>query len=465
MVLTLSTAIGSLRSRFAGEVLLPGDPGYDAARSVWNGDIDRCPAVITRCSNAEDVAAAIEFARAHDLELSVRGGGHSAAGFAVCDGGLMVDLSGMRNVTVEPHARRVRCGGGATWADLDAATQEHGLAVPGGTISHTGVGGLTLGGGLGWLTRRAGLTCDNLLAAEVVTADGRIVTASADDEADLFWALRGGGGNFGVVTSFEYRLHEVNPLGHLGLFFWGLDRGVEALRFLREFVETLPDDMGAIIVALSAPPAPFVPEQYHLVPGYAVLVAGWGSADEHADVVSPIRAAVPPLFEFVTPIPYVGLQQMFDEAFAWGIHAYEKGIYLDELSDDAVNVFTEYVPQMTSPLSLVWMIPLGGAYRHAGEDDTAFGGSRQAKFALTIVAAAPSGDLLAADRPWVRSFWKALSVHASSAGSYVNFMAEHDDDRVRASYGPTKYDRLAALKAVYDPDNSFHHNANIRPTG
>jgi hypothetical protein len=216
---------------------------------------------------------------------------------------------------------------------------------------------------------------------------------------------------------------------------------------------------------MTAPPAPFVPEEYHLVPGYALLVAGWGSADEHASAVSPLRTAVPPRFEFVTPIPYVGLQQMFDEAFAWGLHAYEKGLYLDQFSDDAVGVFTEYVPQMTSPLSLVWMICLGGAYRDVADDDTAFGGSRRAKFALTIVAAASSGDLLAADRPWVRSFWKALSAHASSAGGYVNFMAEHDDDRVRASYGPTKYERLAVLKREYDPDNVFHHNANIRPAG
>ena len=278
----------------------------------------------------------------------MRGGGHNFAGFGVCEGGLMIDLSGMRQVTIDPATRRAVCGGGATWADLDAASQAHGLAVTGGFISHTGIGGLTLGGGIGWLTRKMGLSCDNLLAAEVVTADSRIVRASADQNADLFWALQGGGGNFGVVTSFEYQLHQVGPLVHLGLFFWGVDQGAEALRFSRDFVATLPEAMGALIAGLSAPPAPFVPEQYRLAPGYALLVVGFGSAEEHARVVQPIRATLPPLFELVTPIPYAQLQQMFDEGNPWGILGYEKALSLDELSDEAIAVVTAHLPRKSS---------------------------------------------------------------------------------------------------------------------
>jgi FAD/FMN-containing dehydrogenase len=459
----LARDIDAFRAGFSGTVITPADPDYESARSVWNGAINRRPALIARCSSAEEVAAAIQFGRQQGLELAVRGGGHNFAGFGVCEGGLMIDLSGMRQVTIDPAARRAVCGGGATWADLDAASQAHGLAVTGGFISHTGIGGLTLGGGIGWLTRKMGLSCDNLLAAEVVTADSRIVGASADQNADLFWALRGGGGNFGVVTSFAYHLHPVGPLVHFGLFFWGVDQGAEALRFSRDFVATLPEDMGALIAGLSAPPAPFVPEQYRLAPGYALLVVGFGSADEHAQVVQPIRTTLPPLFELVTPIPYTQLQQMFDEGNPWGILGYEKVLSLDGLTDAAIAVVTEYLPRKRSPLSFVPIFALGGAYGRVGEDETAFGGSRAARFLFNIAAICPTPELLEADRAWVRSFWEALRPHASGAGSYVNFMAEDEQDRVRASYGAAKYERLAQIKAAYDPDNVFHRNMNIKP--
>jgi len=453
----------AFQAKFPGKVIPPDDPDYDRARSVWNGAIDRRPAVIARCSRAEEVAQAIQFGREAGLEISVRGGGHNFAGVAVCDGGLMVDLSGMRQVTVDPAARRAVAGGGATWGDLDAATQAHALAVTGGFISHTGVGGLTLGGGVGWLTRMAGLTADNLVAAEVVTADGRLLKASASQNPDLFWALRGGGGNFGVVTSFEYRLHEVGPLVQLGLFFWGLDQGGTVLRLSREVVETLPDNMGALIASLSAPPAPFVPQQYHLLPGYALVVAGFGTAEEHERVAKSIRQAQPPLFEMVTPIPYTNLQQMLDEGNPWGILGYEKALYLHDLTDEAIEVVTQHWPRRSSPQSLVLAFVLGGAYRRIGDEETAFGGSRAARFAFNIAAICPTPELLAADRAWVRSFWEALRPHASSSGSYVNFMAEYEEDRVRASYGAAKYERLARIKADYDPDNVFHLNANIKP--
>jgi FAD/FMN-containing dehydrogenase len=463
MALSFASGVETFRARFGGEVVVPGDPSYDEVRSVWNGDIDRYPAVIARCSTADQVAAALKFGRREGLEISVRGGGHSFAGFSVCNGGLMINLSEMRQVSVDPGTRRARCGGGATWADVDAATQPYGLAVPGGIVSHTGIAGLTLGGGMGWLTHRAGLTCDNLVSAEVVTADGRILTASAQENADLFWAIRGGGGNFGIVTSFEYRLHEAGPLAHLGLFFWGVDQGAEALRLSRDFAAALPAAMGTIIAGLCAPPQPFVPEQYHFVPGYALLVAGWGSAEDHEQAVKPIRQALPPLFELVTPIPHTELQKMFDEAYHWGIFAYEKALYLDELTDEAIAVVTEHVPRMSSPLSFVPILRLDGAYLQVADDETAFGGSRTPCYALNIAAASSSPEGLEADRAWVRSFWEALRPHAGGSGSYVNFMAEHDDDRVRASYGPTKYERLAHIKAAYDPDNVFHLNANITP--
>lgn len=463
MTQVLDPGLDTFRADFTGLVVTPADPDYDSARSVWNGAIDRHPAVIARCSSAKEVAAAIAFARSRGLEMSVRGGGHNFAGFAVCEGGLMIDLSGMRQVTIDADARRAVCGGGATWGDLDAASQAHGLAVVGGFISHTGIAGLTLGGGIGWLTRKTGLSCDNLIAVEVVTADGRILQASADQNADLFWAIRGGGGNFGVVTSFTYRLHEVGPLVHLGLFFWGADQGTEALRFSREVVTTLPADMGILIAGLSAPPAPFVPEQYHHAPGFALLVVGFGSAEEHQTAVQPIRDALPPLFELVTPMPYTALQQMFDEGNPWGIMGYEKALHLDDLSDDAIVVMAEQLPKKSSPLSFMPIFVLGGAYAQVADDETAFSGSRAARFVVNIAAVCPDLELLKADRAWVRSVWDALRPYATGAGSYVNFMSEYDEDRVRASYGAAKYERLARIKAEYDPDNVFHLNANVKP--
>jgi FAD/FMN-containing dehydrogenase len=458
-----TTDVEAFRAQLSGAALTRGDNGYDEARSAWNGEIDRCPAVIARCAGAADVAAAIGFARQRGLEISVRGGFHNTAGTAICDDGLMIDLSPIRRVEVDPAARRARVGGGATLGDLDAATQAHGLAVPAGIVSHTGVGGLALGGGMGWLTRLYGLTADNLVSAEVVTADGRRLRAAADDNQDLFWALRGGGGNFGVVTEFEFQLHPVGPMVHLGMFFWGLDQGAEALRLGRDLFATLPMNANAMIISVNAPPAPFVPEQFHFMPGYVVVVVGFGSLEEHAGLLAPIRAALPPLFEFVTPMPYTQLQQMFDEGARWGLNYYEKTLYLDRLSDEAISRLIEHQTRKTSPLSMLELIPLDGAYTQVGEDETAFGGSRSRRISVNIIAITEDSTLLAAERVWARSFWEALRSHATGAGGYVNAMAEIEEDRVRASYGPAKYERLARVKAEYDPDNVFHHNANIKP--
>ena len=456
--------IEAFRAGFGGQALTPGHPDYDRSRAIWNGAIDRKPALIACCTTAEQVAEAIRFARGSGLEIAVRGGGHSYAGNSVNDGGLMIHLGAMNGVVVDPAARRAVCGGGATWADVDAATQQHGLATPGGFISHTGIAGLTLGGGIGWLTKKAGLSCDNLVAAQMVTADSRIVRASKDENPELFWALRGGGGNFGVVTSFEFALHPVGPLVNLGLFFFGLENGPQALRFARDFQATLPPEAIAFLaIGLSAPPAPFVPEQYRLLPGHALLIAGFGSAEAHQAIVAPVRKAVPPLFELVTPMPFVALQQLFNDSAVWGTLGYEKALYLDELSDAAIAVIGEHVPKKSSPLSFCPTFTLSGAYRTPGDTDTAFGGSRSAGYVFNIEAAAPTRELYEADRTWARNFWDAMRPHATGSGGYVNFMIEADEDRVRASYGEDKYRRLARVKAEYDPDNVFHLNANVKP--
>jgi FAD/FMN-containing dehydrogenase len=370
----------------------------------------------------------------------------------------------MNSVKVDPTARRAVCGGGATWADVDAATQQHGLATPGGFISHTGIAGLTLGGGIGWLTKQAGLSCDNLLAAEVVTADSRIVRASPEENPDLFWALRGGGGNFGVVTSFEFALHPAGPMVNLGLFFFGLENGAEALRFGREYVHALPASAtGFLAIGLSAPPAPFVPEQHHFRPGHALLVVGFGSPEDHARIVAPIRDALTPLFELVTPIPYVALQQMFNDSATWGSFGYEKALYLDELSDAAIAVIGEHVPKKVTPLSFVPTFTMNGKFRDVPDADTAFGGSRSAGFVLNIEVAAPTRELYEPGRAWVRDFWEAMRPHASGTGTYVNFMSESEEARVQDSYGVRKFAKLARIKRDWDPDNVFHLNANIKP--
>ena len=316
---------------------------------------------------------------------------------------------------------------------------------------------------MGWLTRQAGLSIDNLVSAQVVTANGQIRRASADENPDLFWAIRGGGGNFGVVTEFEFRLHEVGPVVQAGLLFWDLEQGRDVLGVAREIIAALPRDLNIIVAGLNAPAAPFVPMQHHHQPGYVLVVAGFGSAAGHAQVMTRIRQALPPLWEFATPMPYVALQQMLDEANAWGFHTYDRGTYLEDLSDKTIEVVTDHLPRKNSPLSALLFYRLDQAYSQVGEDDTAFSGGRSPRYAVFIVAVCPTPQLLAADRAWVCSFWEALRPHSLGTGSYVNAMTEFEGDRVRASYGPAKYQRLATIKRKYDPRNLFRHNANIQP--
>lgn len=458
---TTSSGVDALRAALDGQVLLPGDPDYDVAALVWNGAVDRSPAVVARCASTADVAAALRWGQESGLEIAVRGGGHSVAGAAVIDGGLTIDLGLMTTVVVDPVARRARCGGGTTLARLDAACQEHGLAVPAGTVSHTGVAGLTLGGGFGWLSPMAGLSIDNLVSTEVVLVDGRVVRASAHDHPDLFWALRGGGGNFGVVTEFEFALHPVGPLVHLGMLFFEVDRAEEAIRLGRKFFADAPRNAGGAIVGVNAPRAPFVPEEARLAPGVALVVAGFGTADEHAALIAPLREAGP-LFDYVTPMPYVALQQVLDEGSPWGVHAYTDGLYLDQLPDEAIDVVGARLRAKPSPMSQTLLFPLGGAFGDVPDGATAFAGRRSAKYVAVIDAAVPDPLMFAAEREWARSTWDALRPFAPDAGTYVNMMTEFDEDRVRASYG-AKYDRLSLIKTVYDPRNVLHANANIKP--
>jgi FAD/FMN-containing dehydrogenase len=464
MMQVSSHHLEALRMVLAGKVITPEDADYDTARIQWNNDVDRRPVAIARCLSPTDVAAALHFARDQELDVSVRGGGHAFSGSAVCDGGLTIDLSAMRRVSISAEALLAQVGGGATLAELDAATQVHGLAVPAGVISHTGVGGMTLGGGFGWLTHKAGLTIDSVVSADVVLADGRYVHASRDEHPDLFWALRGGGGNFGVVTTFEFRLHPVGPEVQLGLFFWGMDSGEQVLRLARDVVPNLPADAGAqIAIGLNAPPAPFVPPQYHFTPGYLLLVVGFSSAAEHAQIIAPIRAELPPLFELVTPIPYVALQRTLDETAPWGLLGYQEAIYLDELTDDVISVMVDRIPAKRSPMSFCLIFRLDGAYSEVSDDETAFGGRRASRYLINITGIGATPEILRAERAWVRSMWRALRPFARDSGGYVNSMTDNDDERIRASYGPIKYQRLARIKARYDPSNIFHHNANIKP--
>jgi hypothetical protein len=463
MVAVADHSFESIRSSVDGSVMTPADSGYDEARRTWNADIDRRPAVIVRCGSVQDVVIALDTARVLGLAVAVRGGAHSFPGYSVCDDGMVIDLSRLNGVTVDPDAKTARVQGGALLTDLDTATQVHGLAVPAGMVGHTGVGGLTLGGGMGWLSRQAGLSIDNLISAEVVTADGRVLRASSEEHSDLFWAIRGGGGNFGVVTEFEFRLHEVGPIVQFGLFFWGQEEGQAALQLIREVMRELPRSMnGMVIAALTAAPAPFVPVEHQGKLGYAFTLTEFGDAGEHQRFVDRIRRELPPLFDLVTPMPYTALQSMLDEANGWGSYGYDKGAYIEELTDSVIDILTEYGPKKNSPLSLLIFYRLDQAYSEVSDNATAFSGGRSPRYFGTFVALCPSPQLLVPEREWVRSLFDALRPHLMTTGTYVNVLGEADDAQIRDSYGP-KYDQLSMIKQKYDPGNVFRRNANIKP--
>ena len=445
---------------FRGQQLRPGDAGYDEARAVWNGMIDKRPALIAQCTGTADVVAAIAHAKGEGLEIAVRGGGHNVAGNAVNDGGLVIDLSPMQGIRVDPAERRVRAQAGVTWGALDRETQLHGLATVGGAVSTTGIAGLTLGGGLGHLTRKYGLSCDNLTSVDLVTAEGEVLTASERENTDLFWALRGGGGNFGVATSFEFRLHPVGPIVVGGLVAWRAEKRADVLRFYREFGASAPVELGINCFCLSAPPLPFVPEEMHFQPIVAIGGAYAGSIEEGQQAIAALHEFGPPDLDLYGPMPYVALQQMFDAGFPAGTRSYWKSGYLGELTDAAIDTWVERTTDVPSPMTLLELQTLGGAFS-ANAEDTAFG-NRDAAYLYNIVAA--WGDPTQDDEQvaWARATSDAMRPH-ETGGVYVNYLTEEGQDRVKAAYGPERYARLQAVKAKYDPDNLFHGNQNIQP--
>jgi FAD/FMN-containing dehydrogenase len=454
-----------LRAGFRGAVIGPDDEGYDTARSIWNGAIDRHPACIARCSGAADVAAAVRFARDHDLEIAVRGGGHNVAGTAVCDDGVLIDLSAMRAVWVDPAGRTAWVQGGALWGDVDHETQARGLATTGGIVGHTGVAGLTLGGGIGFLMRKHGLAVDNLLAAEVITADGSIVLASPDEHPDLFWALRGGGGNFGVVSAFRFALHPVGPTVMAGPVFWAADDTTDVLRFYRDFAADAPDELGTVVRLGTVPPLPIIPEDLHWRPAIAVACCYAGAVEDGERAVRALRGFGTPLVDLLAPSPYAAFQGGFDDTVLHGWHYYWKATTLAGLSDDAIAVIADNAYAAGSPRSYAAMFHMGGAVARVPGDATAYAGRAVAHNLIIDAVWLPeeSGEHATAETAWARQFVQALQPH--NAGSvYVNFLDSDDDaSRVREAYGDRIYRRLAEVKAKYDPDNVFHHNKNIRP--
>jgi FAD/FMN-containing dehydrogenase len=458
-VSTIGTT-ADLKQRVQGHVIEPGDASYDSARHVYNAMVDRRPAAIVRCASADDVVAAIEFARTLQLPVAIRGGGHSGPGFGTCDNGIVVDLSDMKHVDVDPDARTIRAQGGCTWGDVDRAGHPHGLTVPCGIISTTGVGGLTLGGGTGYLTRTFGLSIDNLLAATVVLADGRTVNASATENADLFWGLRGGGGNFGVVTSFLFRGQPVRTVIG-GPMLWLLDETVPVLQFYRDEMRTMPDDVYGFFATLTIPPGPPFPEALHLKKACGIVWASTASAADTALRLERFRAFREPAVDLVGELPMPALNSMFDALFVPGLQWYWKGDFFTDLSDDAIALHARHSADLPSMLSTMHLYPVDGAASRVPSDATAWG-HRHARFSEVIVGVDPDPALAPRLTQWTRDYWAALHSH-STGGAYVNFMGgDEGNDRVRSTYRDN-YDRLASVKAKYDPENLFRLNQNIPP--
>jgi len=457
-----AAAVETLRPWIRGELLRPEDERYDAARKIWNGSIDRYPALIARCTGAADVVAALRFAREHELLVAVRGGGHNVAGNAVCDGGVVLDLSPMKGIRVDPARRRAWVQPGVVWGELDHETQAFGAATPGGVMSTTGVAGFTLGGGIGWLMRKYGLACDNLLAAEVITADGQRRVASEEEHPDLFWGLRGGGGNFGIATGFEFALHPVGPTVLAGLLFHPLARAREFLRFFREFIPTAPDELTSIVIMRQAPQAPFLPPEVRGTPVVALGVCYAGPVDEGERVIRPLKAFAPPLVDLIGPMRFIDFQRISDGSWVPGFQNYWKSTYLAGLPDAAIDALVHFAFTITSPLSDMKIAHQGGAVARIPEEATAFG-NRRASLNLNINTRwVDTGE---ADRhiAWTRALFDGMQPF-STGGVYVNFLGNEGDDRIRAAYGPGIYDRLVALKNTYDPTNLFRLNQNIKPT-
>jgi FAD/FMN-containing dehydrogenase len=449
----MTLSIQALTASLRGRTLQPGDDGFDAARHIWNGMIDRTPAVIVRCAEAADVVAAVNFAREQGLALAVRGGGHSAAGSSMCDGGLVIDLSPMKSIQVDQARSTARAEAGVTWGEFDAATQAVGLATTGGVVSTTGIAGLTLGGGIGWLGRTHGMSCDNLLSVEIVTADGQLRTANATENADLFWAVRGGGGNFGVVTSFEFQLHRVGPTVLAGLLVWPRPMARDVLRAFREFTQSAPENASAYAGLGTSPDG---------LPIVVGIAFAHGPLDQAQATLRPLRAFGPPVADMIQPMPYTAAQQMLDALNPPGNRVYWKSTILRSIDDDVLDALIAGTESTPSPLSAALIEFYGGAINRVGVSDTAYP-LRDATYALNAIAAWTDPAQDDVNIRWARDLWDAMQPF-SPGSVYVNFLGVGDpgDDRVRAAYGPN-YTRLAKIKATYDPDNLFRLNHNIKP--
>jgi FAD/FMN-containing dehydrogenase len=448
-ILLNQSAVEAFKSGLRGELLMPADVGYDEARTVWNAMIDRCPAIIACCAGTADVISAVNFARSHELLLSVRAGGHNVAGNAVCDGGMMIDLSPMRGIRVDPINHTVRAEPGLTWKELDHETLAFGLATTGGTVSHTGIAGLTLGGGVGWQMAKHGLTCDNLLSVDIVTADGKLQTASSTQNEDLFWAVRGGGGNFGIVTSFEYQLHSIGPTILGGMVLYPMEQAEEVLRFYRDYSRNAPDDLTAFAGLLTTPDGINVA---------AIIVSWFGAPEEGEKHLKPLRTFGAPLVDFIGQIPYRQLQTLFDAAAPFGIRRYWKSGYFPELPDELLEIMLEHAAMRTSPLSLILFFHIHGAAARVKPEATAFA-ARQDQWDFDIIAQWGNADEDAQHIDWARRFWGEIEHFAR--GVYINHLgADEGATRVRAAYG-RNYERLVSLKIKYDPGNLFRMNNNI----
>ncbi len=444
------STVQELQKGLGGSLLRPADAAYDAARRVFNGMTDRRPEIIVRCAGAADAVRSVDFARTNQLPLAIRGGGHGVAGNAVCDGGLVIDFSGLRHVEVDVQRRTARAQPGVTWHDFDAKTQAHGLATTGGLVSTTGIAGFTLGGGFGWLVRKHGLACDNLIEADVVMAEGELVRASSSENPDLFWALRGGGGNFGVVTSFTFQLHPLRQIVG-GLVAHPRGRAPEVLRFYREYVRSVPDELTSMAALAMSPDG---------VPIIALAACYAGPVNRAEEVIRPLREFGPPVLDHIGPIPYVALQTMFDPGAPAGMQNYWKSDFLQELSDGAIDTITAHAGRMASPMSQVHIHHLGGAMNRIGLGASAFS-RRDANFLYNIIGLWPDPSENQRHISWARDFFTAMKPWGVG-GAYINFMGEESQDRVRAAYGPN-YERLIALKSKYDPNNLFRLNQNIGP--
>ncbi len=453
-------AVQDFRSRLRGELIRPSEAGYEQTRKLYNGMIDKRPALIARCVDVADVIGAVNFAREHKLTLAVRGGGHSGPGLGSCDDGLVIDLSRMKGIGVDPAARTARVEGGCTWGDVDHATHPFGLATPSGFISTTGVGGLTLGGGIGYLSRTHGLTLDNLLGVDMVLADGSFVKASAEEHSDLFWAVRGGGGNFGVVTSFLFQLHPISTV-YGGPMLWPMEQAADLLRFWRDFILSAPEDINGWFGFVTVPPAPPFPEQFHLQKMCAVVWCYSGPLAQAEERFKPIRAFGPPAVDFAGPIPWPVLQSLFDGLYPSGLQWYWKADFFNELSDKAIDLHVKYGAQLPTMHSTMHIYPINGAAQRAGTSDTAFS-FRDAPFAEVIVGVDPDPANNERTIAWARDYWTALHPY-SAGGGYVNMIMDEGEEMVKAAYRDN-YARLARIKAKYDPSNLFHVNQNIKPT-